>query len=155
MDLIKRESIVSVPTIINRFDSIYNACELADIPYTSLDNSSYFCKYILTFCNSIIGSNYQLEYTFDWLINPETKKHLYIDIYYPDYNLAIEVDGEQHDKYCSKFYKSQKDFNHRKYLDKLKNKLLSNHNVSLVRIKASDSKQQIINKLSSCIISDG
>ena len=42
-----------------------------------------------------IGIKYIQEKTFKWLIY---KKHLFLDFYLPDYNIAIECQGEQHFK---------------------------------------------------------
>lgn len=40
--------------------------------------------------------NFEQEKTFDWLSNSETNYHQYLDFYLPDYNIAIECQGEQH-----------------------------------------------------------
>lgn len=148
LSLITQCSIVSAPTVINRFGSIYKACELSDIQYTVENNNSMFCKFILSICKEVLGEDYKLEYTFDWLINLDTSKHLFIDIYYPKLNLAIEVDGEQHYKYVPKFHTSLEDFHYAQYRDMIKEKLLNEHNIHLIRIKEKTKLEEIKNILS-------
>lgn len=79
------------------------------------------------------------ERKFDWLINPLTKRNLRLDFYLPDYNIAIEYQGEQHFKPIdfgggykkSTFYKTL-------YLDKLKYNLCKTHNIPLLYINYFD-----------------
>ena len=65
---------------------------------------------MLVYCKKALGDDFIVEQTFDWLRNPKTNHNLYIDIYYPKFKLAIEIDGTQHYKYSSKFYKTIEDF---------------------------------------------
>ena len=53
---------------------------------------------------------YERQKTFDWLINPNTKYHQYLDFYLPDYNIAIECQGEQHFEKNS-FFGDETEFN--------------------------------------------
>lgn len=147
--IIDKCSIVSRPTIISRFGSIYEACKLANIPYSIEDNMSMLSKFILSECIKIFGSDYVLEKTFDWLKNPNTNKNLYIDIFYPHLNLAIEVDGEQHYVYKSKFHSSIEDFKCGVLRDSIKNNLLKSNNISLIRIRQNTKRKDIREKLSS------
>lgn len=39
---------------------------------------------------------FERQKTFDWLINPTTNYHQYLDFFLPDYKIAIECQGEQH-----------------------------------------------------------
>lgn len=42
------------------------------------------------------GLDVHNNYTVDWLRNPDTGYNMYIDIFIPALNLAIEYDGKQH-----------------------------------------------------------
>lgn len=66
-------------------------------------------------------SNYK---SFNWLKN---EHNLEIDIWFPSIKLAIEYDGRQHFEPVA-FFGGKLHFEKRKYLDKLKNKLIKKHN---------------------------
>ena len=57
--------------------------------------------------NALIDNDIALdrEYRFKWLTNDKTGYMLSLDFYLPDYNVAIECQGEQH--FISNFYKSK------------------------------------------------
>jgi len=78
------------------------------------------------------------EYTWDWLINPETGKHLYVDYYIPEINYAIEYDGEQHDRFREHIHGTYEEFVNMQHRDRLKNLLLHDHGIKLVRIYHSE-----------------
>lgn len=83
--------------------------------------------------NEIIGrDSYHTEYTWDWLLNKN--KPMYVDFYLPKINTVIEYDGEQHFKMVSRFHKSENDFIKQQERDKLKNKLILEHDINLIRI---------------------
>lgn len=86
------------------------------------------------------------EHTFDWLVNSETGYHMYCDYYIKSINLAIEYDGEQHFKRTRFFYKTDEAFDNQLKRDSLKNKLLLENNINLIRFKYSDSitKENVI-----------
>ncbi|CAH1758730.1 11319_t:CDS:2 [Entrophospora sp. SA101] len=48
---------------------------------------------------------------------------LELDIYYPEYGLAIEVQGEQHERYLKFFHRDQNGFKKQLYRDQLKKEL--------------------------------
>nr|DAZ21257.1 MAG TPA: restriction enzyme [Caudoviricetes sp.] len=87
---------------------------------------------------------YQLEKTWDWLVNDKTNKHMFVDIYIESLNLVIEFDGNQHFRYSKHFHKNKQKFLNSQYRDKLKEKLLCKHNIKLERISYKDN---ITNKL--------
>lgn len=76
---------------------------------------------------SIIFDNIERQKTFDWLIY---KRKLYLDFFIPKYNIAIEVNGDQH-------YRPIKRFGGEEYFikqtkrDKMKKKLCDEHNIIL------------------------
>lgn len=70
---------------------------------------------------------YEQEKTFEWLKN---KSHMFLDFYLPDYNIAIECQGEQHYRDVSKWFKSS-GFDNTVRLDILKRKLCMDNNVTM------------------------
>lgn len=80
-------------------------------------------KYMLD-CN---GINYAFQKTFDWLVD---KRHLYLDFYLNDYNVAIECQGKQHFESVN-FGNGYSDLNYSKEKDNLKQKLCEEHNIKL------------------------
>jgi len=56
------------------------------------------------------------------------------DFYLSDYNLLIEYQGEQHEKYCKAFHKSKKDFEKQIEHDRRKKEYAQIHNIKLLEI---------------------
>jgi len=56
------------------------------------------------------------------------------DFYLPNYNLLIEFQGEQHEKYIKGFHKSKKDFEKQVEHDRRKKEYAVNHNIKLLEI---------------------
>lgn len=82
--------------------------------------------------------SYELEKTFDWL---KYKRKMYIDIFLPGYNVAIEYDGKQHflsENSSSIFAKNSI---LQKERDKEKTRLLEEHGISLLRISKTDQNE--------------
>ena len=78
------------------------------------------------------------EYSWDWLKNDRTNRSMYVDFYIPSINTVIEYDGEQHYKYCPYFHRTLEQFENQVYRDKLKDMLLKEHNIRIIRIKYND-----------------
>ena len=78
--------------------------------------------------------NVQCEKTWDWLKNCKTGKNLYIDFYIEKINIAFEYDGQQHYQMYTSFYRTEKDFDDANKRDRLKDKLLKDHEIDLIRI---------------------
>lgn len=74
--------------------------------------------------------NFEQEYTTDWL----DKQRL--DIYCPEYNFAIEYDGEQH-FYPIEYFGGVENFKHIQERDILKNEKCKTNNCKLFRVKYS------------------
>ena len=140
----------SQPVIDSNFGSFTNfKAELKEKYYNSYKElfdkeivSSLHCERIKAFASEILGHNYYSEYTFDWLINDKTGFPMYLDIYYPEYKLAIEVDGGQHYKYVEFIHGTYNAFLEQQYRDGLKNKLLAEHGISLIRVKPYFGKKE-------------
>lgn len=148
-NLLKNECIASWPTIFKRLGSLGEICYHLNIPIEHYEGTSKLSKYIIKTATNIFKEEPIVEKSFDWLINPETNSKLRIDAYFPNLNIALEIDGEQHYKFIPYIHKTQEKFQQCQKLDEIKNKLLKEHNIKLIRIKESDSKQEIINKLTS------
>lgn len=144
--LIDEFCIVSRPTVEARFGSVPSICETLSIPFDPFKQStSKLFSFVMGIASTLIKEEPKYEYTFDWLINPNTNRHLKLDAYYPQLNLAIEVDGEQHYKDTSIFGSCDKQIER----DNIKNELLKQHNINLIRITYKDSKDEIIYKIKS------
>lgn len=72
----------------------------------------------------------ELQKKFDWLIH---KNKLSLDFYLPDYNIAIECQGEQHFK-ARKLFGGQEGFEYNLLRDKIKNELCKKHNIKILYI---------------------
>ena len=88
---------------------------------------------------------YEQQQTFDWL---KHKNRLYLDFYLPDYNMAIECQGEQHFKPVGFGKKNKKEIEEKfqtiQLRDKIKQKLCEEHNIKMLYINYNDN---IIEKL--------
>ena len=56
------------------------------------------------------------------------------DFYLPQYNLLIEYQGEQHEKFVERFHKSEEDFIIQKEHDRRKKKYTKDNNIKLLEI---------------------
>jgi very-short-patch-repair endonuclease len=62
-------------------------------------------------------------------------QNLYLDFFIPFLNVAIEVDGRQHDEYNDFFYNSFLQYYEAYRRDRLKEEWAEKNNVALIRIK--------------------
>lgn len=74
------------------------------------------------------------EQTFDWLINPNTGKHLYMDFYIPSENVCIEYQGQQHYIWTKWFAETEDEFIAAQQRDADKKYLAENHGMRLIYI---------------------
>lgn len=77
------------------------------------------------------------EHTFDWL-RGDSGRPMYVDIYFPSRALVIEYDGAQHRRFIHKYHRTPERFHQVQARDALKNKLLAEHGLTLVRISDSE-----------------
>ena len=155
-DLIEQECKFSLQTLYYKFDSLYEACKEANIPYEYEESISKLARRFEIIINNELNSKPVYENTFSWLRNDRTNRPLRIDLFYPDYNLAIEIDGQQHYEDVDMFYKnSQFPLSHnlkeRQRLDKLKEQLIKEHNIKFLRLTYQDGKKSTIKKLNQII----
>lgn len=106
-------------------------------------------KIIAKILSDEIGEGqYKTEFSWEWLKNTNGKR-MYVDFYIPSKNLVLEYDGEQHFKFVSRFHKTKECFEKQVERDNLKNKLLEEHGIKVVRITYKDkiTKDYICNLL--------
>lgn len=89
-------------------------------------------------CN---GINFEREKSFEWLV---FKRKMFLDFYLPDYNLAIEFDGQQHFK--ETIYSTKEDLKTNMKRDSVKNKLCKKNGLKLLRIKYSDNIEHVLSE---------
>lgn len=103
----------------------------------------------LDYISIILNTNYIHQKSWDWL--KSNKNHfLYVDGYYPKYNLIVEFDGSGHRK---PIY-GEESFSRIKENDNIKNKLIPLHGYKLLRID-SRSNWDNINFLTNQLIKIG
>lgn len=95
--------------------------------------------------------NYVTEKTFDEL---KDKKKLPIDIWLPDYNIAIECQGAQHFILVKSFSKDEKGFEYIKYHDTLKYEFFKNSNIKLLYYTRKENKDLIPNNYFDFVYTD-
>ena len=70
----------------------------------------------------------------DFLKTPDHPLGLELDIHYPQYGFAIEVQGIQHECFHAFFHKNQKDFEKQFARDQLKKELCDKNRILLIEI---------------------
>lgn len=100
--------------------------------YPSNQRKSIFENYVLKHILQILNEEYESQKTFSWLIGINDSP-LFCDGYFPKHNLIIEVDGRQHRKPYSKFG-GEKAFKTLQANDEVKNKLIPEYGIKLLRI---------------------
>ena len=88
---------------------------------------------------SEIGVKYEQEKTFDWLIY---EKNMYLDFYLPEYNVAIECQGEQHFREV-KLWGGKEMFLKRKKRDEVKKNLCEKNGIEIIYINYNDKIENI------------
>lgn len=115
----------------------------ADVVSANLINgNTKSCGCLKSYGEEIISSilrkkkiHFERNKTFSSLINPQTKHHLFLDFYLPDYNCAIECDGEQHYKNNLSGYYTPKKISDIRTRDLLKQQWCNKNGIILYRIK--------------------
>lgn len=75
-----------------------------------------------------LGYIIEEQKTFPWLVN---KSKMFLDIYIPDKNLAIELHGSIHYIF-NDFYKDEEQFKQTEFRDNLKNRLCKENNITVI-----------------------
>lgn len=138
--LIKDNSISCIEVYQRRFGSINKAFQKVGIP-TRKAGERIEEDGVVRLVESILDIKFEREKTFDWLVNPETGRHLYLDGYYEPYNLALEYNGPQHFQIANCFANKNRDkklgttaLERTRQRDKAKRELLLQHNVKLLNM---------------------
>lgn len=88
--------------------------------------------------NKVLGfPSFKREKRFNWLRSPITNCFLRVDVFYPDYKLCVEFDGEAHFKPIQflPYQDPNKELERVKLYDSLKNELIPKHGLKLLRFK--------------------
>ena len=124
----------------NYFNSKDNISEMLGVEnaFLNKDSTNAIIMYNIL-CELFERDDIEKEKTFEWLRNPKTKRALRIDFYISSKNIAVEYDGYQHSHYSPYFYRNDiAKFEMQIYRDKIKDDLLSEHNIKLVRFSYKD-----------------
>lgn len=138
---------ISYVTCLNRFGNIDDLYKLIGKRQENFFGGRYskeserVAKYLEE--NNI---SYIREKTWEWLVNPKTGRHLYVDFYLPQFDLCVEYNGVQHYLYVDRFYEKREDFEYRKYLDKLKQDILTENGKDVLVVKYTDNVSESIEK---------
>lgn len=74
---------------------------------------------------------FESQKTYEWLTN---KSNMFLDFYLPEYNIAIECQGEQHIINRDSLMNKKDSFNNKVNRDLLKNKLCIEHGISIIYV---------------------
>jgi len=100
--------------------------------YPTQYKKSIFENYVLKYMSKILDEEFESQKVYSWLIGINNSP-LFCDGYFPKYNLIVEVDGRQHRQPYEKFG-GEKSFKILQANDAIKNKLISEHEIKLLRI---------------------
>ena len=117
------------------YKSLENACKRFNIPYENTSLHSKIFLYVKKIVEELLPSIEIVEEKQwpEWLFY---KDPLSIDMFLPFFNLAIEVDGEQHYDPNSMFNSRRPGrFEIQQECDEIKNVRLPEHNITLIRIR--------------------
>ena len=116
--------------LFGTWSNIMNILGIEKFQHTLISYGEDFIYNILK-TNNI---DFHTEFTFDWLLS-DTGNNMYIDFYIPSKNVAIEYDGMQHYKYVEYIHHTEENFHKSQIRDRLKEELLLEHGIKLIRIK--------------------
>ena len=102
-------------------------------------SESHLSKEVQEFLKSN-NINFEREKKFEWLIY---KKKLSLDFYLPDYNIAIECQGEQHFK-PFRWETDEKRLEKRKLRDRIKKELCEKHGIKVMYYSFKKFNNEII-----------
>jgi hypothetical protein len=84
------------------------------------------------------GFQVELEKSFDWLRSPISNRKLRLDVFLPETNVAVEVDGRHH------YDRTARDFTITQVRDQAKNQLLDQHGIPLIRIRSRITPENLL-----------
>lgn len=137
--LIDEECEFTYQALMYHFDDRKELCEIFNNPNLFSETLSAKATILERMLKILYGEeNIETEKTWEWLRNPETNNHLFIDFYITHLNIAIEYDGIQHENHYTSFHRTEDDFLRAKRRDEHKNELLRKNSIPLIRIKHDD-----------------
>lgn len=95
----------------------------------------------------VIKSIYPSDPICEEIYLPGATSKIYLDLFLPKRNLAIEVDGRQHNLYSNHFHKNKYGFAKSQRRDREKTDLLEINNITLVRLLHNESPTEWRRKL--------
>ncbi len=119
----------------NKYGSIEDACKKFNIPYDNKSIHSKIFLYVKKIVEELLPSIKIIEEKQwpEWLFYKDPLK---VDMFLSFFNLAIEVDGEQHYNPDGSFWKNNPEgFKDQQIRDEIKNVKLPEHNITLIRIR--------------------
>lgn len=145
-ELLAKDNYIN-PKVINRLWGNFKNMYLEIFPEILDENrfTSKSCMMALLTINKILREEPILEAKFEWLKNPDTNKHLRIDAYYTEHNIAVEFHGIQHYEFVKHFHQNIEVFEYKKNLDKIKKELIISHEIKYIEIPYHFNQEQIIN----------
>lgn len=127
-------------------DSNFGSWELfmgkLNIPFLGNSSPELFIKSELEKSKIV----FETHKNWNWLITPKKTK-MFVDFYLNDYNIVIEYDGQQHYQFVKFFHKTEKKFLECVERDKIKEKLLLEHNICVLRIRFDEDILSRINEI--------
>ena len=133
--LYNEEGLISNVTLIKRFGSLKSLCKKLGVKYTGKGRNSKLFQQCMTIVKTFLGNKFVCEKTFPWLRNPKTDRPLFLDAYYEDLKLGIEVDGGQHFHCYQNYCPTKKDLKVIQERDSIKEKLCKENGITIVHIK--------------------
>lgn len=126
---------IDANTYAKKYGSLENACKKFNIPYEDKIRCSKLFLMVKKEIEKLLPLEIIEEKKWPWLIyiNP-----LSVDMFLPFLNLAIEVDGGQHEKEVPMWDKNKESLKKRQIRDKIKDIELPKHNITLIRIKYNE-----------------
>lgn len=135
--IVGMESKYSTTCYKDRFGSFNNLREILGIPKV-LPGQSLNADYCIEKVEGFLGERAEKEKTFDWLVNPKTGYNLRLDAFFQKHMLAVEYNGPQHYVVDGTYTATQKDLDHRKWLDSIKEQLVRQHGIKIVWVSFKD-----------------
>lgn len=77
---------------------------------------------------------YEVNKFYSWLMSDKGRP-MQLDVYLPDYGVAIEVDGVQHYRFPNRYHKSIEEFNAQKRRDSLKDEQCKVAGIEMIRVR--------------------
>lgn len=139
---------ISEATFTERIGKIVDIAQWLNLPYNPIWQTEEI--WIQKIANVLGSDKICRQWTHNKILSPKGRK-LKCDAYFPEYNLALEYNGELHYEYSSYFHKTKERFAYRCECDQLKYKQLNDLGIKLLIIKFDDNEDEVMKRLQ-CLI---